>query len=169
MILLAIDASMSCSGFAVFVDGILGDYGSIKNKGYKGQSIDRYPKKTCRMGYIMTLSLLELVIKYNPDIIIVEELTFNGIAGIKSIKGLAMLAGMFAMALEQTDSSLLPKLDFVSPSGKDGWRTKVKLKKEGDWKRASVNLVNKLYNLSLKYEDNDVTDAILLGHSQIIK
>lgn len=156
--LLSLDLSTSCSGWSVFDDGKLVEYGNIPEPCYKGKSKEKYPQRSGRVGKLMAEAIESLVIKLNPDIIIIEEASANGIAGVKSIKGLIQLHGMVLYLLSSL--KIYDTIVMISPRE---WRGAVGLKKNGDWKQSSVNLTNKLFGLNLTLTENDISDSILLG------
>ena len=160
MKLLSLDLSTSCSGWSVFQDGKLVEYGSIPEPTYKGKSKERYPQRSGRVGKLMAEAIEDLVMEINPDIIVIEEASANGIAGVKSIKGLIQLHGMVLYLL-----SSLKVYDTIIMISPREWRNIIGLKKEGDWKIASVKKVNKLLNLQLTESEHDVADSILIGLS----
>ncbi len=160
MRLLSLDLSTSCSGWAIFDDGKLVEYGSVSEKSYKGKSKQRYPARTGRVSKMMCEDLLEIIIKMNPDKIVIEEAAANGIAGVKSIKSLCMIHGAMLLLILQSNLTVYDSISFLSPRE---WRGAVGLKKNGDWKQSSVNLTNKLFGLNLTLTENDISDSILLG------
>lgn len=158
MKLLSLDLSTSNSGWAIFYDNILTDFGSIEEPRYKGKSLERYPQRTGRVGKMMAEEICRLILAKNPDQIVIEEASSNGIAGVKSIKSLIMLHGSVLTLMQQWELKQYDTLQFLSPRE---WRGAVGLKKNKDWKISSVQLANKLFGLNLTC--NDTSDAILLG------
>lgn len=160
--LLSIDASMKNTGYAIFNDTKLIEYGVIPEQRYKGQHLDRYPKKTSKSGILMAEQISILVKTENPDKIILEEAIPAIKSGIKSIKGLVMMHGIILYLL----SEYIDLIQFVTPGE---WRnaSKIKLKKNGDFKKSSVSLVNDIFKLNLNYTQHDIADSILIGYSQI--
>lgn len=163
MKILALDISMKCSGWAIFEDENLITSGAIQEQRYKGDSKERYPQRTLRVGKLMSHKLIELVTLHNPDYIVVEEVIQQGSAGIKSIKGLIQVHGM--LFYQMTDEQL-NKVKLYKPSE---WRKIIGLKMNGDWKRSAVDRVNRDFGLNLKLEDNDQADAILQGYSFVLR
>ena len=160
MVLLSIDLSTSSSGWSVFNENRLVDFGSIKEGIYRGKSKQRYPARTGRLSKMMCEELLKIIIKVNPDNIVIEEASSNGIAGVKSIKSLCMAHGQLLLLILQAELPVYDKIQFLSPRE---WRGAVGLKKNKDWKISSVQLVNKLFGLMLDLDCHDTSDAILLG------
>lgn len=164
MKLLSLDLSTSNSGWAVFQDGKLVEYGSIEEPKYKGKSLERYPQRTGKVGKMMAEEVCQIMRDKKPDKIIIEEASSNGIAGVKSIKSLIMLHGSLLTLMLQSDFYQYDTLQFLSPRE---WRGAVGLKKQGDWKVSSVNLANKLFGLSLDLDCHDISDSILLGQGYL--
>jgi len=156
------------------IDGLpqLESYGAIPQQNYKGHSKEKYPQKTARLAAGMAEVIDELIEDHTPDKIIIEEISIGGKCGVKQIKGLAMLHGMVCYLLNNGARHI----DFVefmpcSGGGKGGilpgWRSLLKLKKNGDWKASAVKRANDDFKLKLKYDDNDVADAILIGQAYL--
>ena len=154
--ILALDLSMSMSGWALFKDGELSAYGAIPQPRYKGRSVDRYPKRTAKDGILMAEQVLDIIVQTNPDEIVIEEVSPGFKQGIKSIKGLCGLHFILLYFIEEK----LDKVSFITPSE---WRKEVGLKKNKNWKLSSVIMANKLHDLQLQKSENDISDAILLG------
>lgn len=162
MKLLALDLSTSNSGWSIFEDGKLIEYGNVPEASYKGKSLERYPQRTGKVGLIMATTIYNTIItKHNPDKIVIEEASPNGIAGVKSIKSLCMLHGSLLTIILQHNNPVYSSISFLSPRE---WRGAVNLKKNGDFKASSVNLANKMFNLNLDYCLHDISDSILLGY-----
>lgn len=159
MKLLSLDLSTSNSGWAVFQDGKLIEYGNIPEPKYKGKSKEVYPQRSGRLGKMMATSICELIIEKTPDKIVIEEACPNGIAGVKSIKSLCMLHGSLLTKMQLLGMGQYDTLEFLSPRE---WRKVFDLKKNGDWKASSLKLANKMFNLNLT--DDDISDSILLGY-----
>lgn len=185
-ILLTIDLSTNCTGWAVFeVDNRnLVSYGYIKGKDFKDSSSQR---ATLRKLEYMGSQVLNLIHNYKPTYIVIEE-----IAGSKnriSQKTLDMCHGILWKWIEP----YLDNVSYLDVSGLNGWRTLLGLKfseedkarnKEAkkinkdlakgsskmpiiDQKDLACRHVNKTFNLALDPQanthDNDVGDAISLG------
>jgi len=167
MILLSLDLSTKCSGYSVFTDDKLTDYGSFAEGKYKHKSLDRYPAKSAKVGKIMAEKVMELVSEVKPDKIVIEEISVGGKQGVLQVKSLAAFHGMLMYLLhDQIDI-----VYFMPASGKlkshgielPGWRKILQLKKNGDWKASSVKRANEIYGLNLEYADDDIADSILIG------
>jgi hypothetical protein len=162
MRLLALDLSTSCSGWALFIDGTLDSWGAIQEPKYTGKSKDRYPQRSAKVGSMMALELNDLVLHKAPDRIVIEEVCPGGIAGVKSIKSLIQIHGIFLHLLIQSAYVNFNMIQMIQPSS---WRKVVGLKKGNDWKESSIKLTNKIFMLELKSSEDDASDAILLGHA----
>jgi len=160
MKILSLDMSSKCTGWAIFIDGIYSESGVIKEPSYKGKSNDKYPQRSARVGSLMSTQIKCIVDTHNPDIIVCEEIETRGLQGVKSIKSLAALHGMLMYVI----LPYIDRLQFVAPTT---WRSKIKLKKDGDWKQSAVKKVNQLLNLNLNDSDHDKAEAILIGYSLI--
>lgn len=160
MKLLSLDLSTSCSGWSVFQDGKLIEYGSIPEPTYKGKSKERYPIRSGKICSMMGQEIDNLIYQKYPTHIVIEEVSPNGIAGVKSIKGLCQLHGVI-LHLMYTNG-YIDNFDITMLSPRE-WRGAVGLKKNGDFKASSVQLANKLFNLQLDSSGHDISDAILLG------
>lgn len=164
MRLLSLDLSTSCSGWSIFEDNTLIEYGSIAEGSYKGKSKERYPQRTGRVGKMMAEEICQLMRDKKPDRIVIEEASANGIAGVKSIKSLIMLHGSLLTLMLQSDFYQYDTLQFLSPRE---WRGAVGLKKNGDFKQSSVDMANKKFGLTLDLACNDISDSILLGYGYL--
>lgn len=164
MKILALDISMKNSGWAVFDNGKLTEYGVIPEPKYAGKSTDRYPKRSAKVGKLMAQALLEIFLVTTPDIIVIEEVSTTGKMGVKSIKGLCQTCGMILFLLDDYD--FLDNVHLMAPSE---WRKIVGLKKDGDWKISSVKKVNQIFKIGLTNTQHDSADAILLGRAQCSK
>lgn len=164
MKLLSLDLSTSCSGWAIFENNNLIEFGKIEEGVYKGKSKEKYPQRTGRVGKIMAENLCQLMRDKKPDKIVIEEASSNGIAGVKSIKSLIMLHGSLLTLMLQSDFYQYDTLSFLSPRE---WRGAVGLKKNGDFKQSSIQLANEKFSLQLEKDSHDISDAILLGYGYL--
>ena len=159
MKILSLDLSTKASGWAVFEDGILTKSGTIEKQKYPGFSSDRYPKQSALLGAKMADAVEILVDEVLPDKIIIEEASIQGKMGVKSVKGLIQLHGMILDRIQE----YLDDVVMLAPSGKNGWRVVLGLKKNGDWKASAVKMANELHGLELTDDKHDEADAILIG------
>ena len=165
MILLSLDLSTKCSGFAIFTDGELTRVGHFSEPKYKGKSKDRYPAKSTRTGKLMAELLMELIAEVKPDKIVIEEISVGGRQGVLQVKSLAAFHGMMMYLLHDRIDSVY----FQPCSGKlkshgielFGWRKILQLKKNGDWKASSIARVERDFGITP--ENDDEADAILIG------
>lgn len=167
MKLLSLDLSTANSGYAIFEDGKLTKFGSFPEPKYQGKSKDRYPQRTGRVGILMANLIFDLIQAENPDQIVIEEVSLGHSQGIKSVKGLIMLHGMVLLLAQE----FLDKIKFIPCSGKNGeipgWRNIINLKKGTDYKISSVKMSNQIFGLSLKNDEHDTSDAILVGYAYL--
>lgn len=185
-ILLSVDLSTNCTGWALFEVETkkLVAYGHIKGKNFKDSSTQRATLK--KLEY-MGSQVLNLIQNYKPTHIVIEE-----IAGSKnriSQKTLDMCHGIVWKWIEQ----YLDNVSYLDVSGTNGWRTLLGLRfseedkarnKEAkkinkdlaprvskmpiiDQKDLACRHVNREYGLTLdpqaNQSDADVGDAISLG------
>lgn len=162
MISIGFDLSTSCSGYGVFEDGTLIDYGAIEPHG------DNWREKI--MNETMTIS--HIIAKYRPDKIYVEDVPKkpgnNTLMKLGAVQGmiLALCAGF----------KIMP--EFLLPNE---WRRKIGLydgTREGlkreVLKEKAVNMANDVFGLELKWcganskkSQDDIAEAILIAYSQI--
>ncbi len=160
MKLLSLDLSTSNSGWAVFQDGKLTEYGNIPEPKFKGKSKLRYPQRSGIVASLMAVSIEQLILDTKPDHVVIEEVCPGGIAGVKSIKSLCQLHGIILYLLYRCNYSGFDNISMLAPSD---WRKAVGLKKNLDWKLSAVKKVKELLSITLNESEHDVADAILLG------
>lgn len=163
MIVCGIDASTRSTGFSIFKDKELIDYGVIKPEGedWRERMTNQGPK------------LIEILAKYHPDKIYMEDVPLKA-RNPKILVQLGAVQGFFYGLAASFD---IP-IKFLIPSE---WRSPIGLfdgtkqgTKRAEMKRKSVEKANELFGLNLvwkspssKYNDDDVSDAILVAYSQI--
>ena len=163
MVLLGLDASSSSTGWAVFDHRGLAAYGIIKPDGEDWR--DRLVHQGSKLKEVME--------KYHPDKIVMEDVPLkNGNSKVLVILG-AVQGFIYGIA-----ASYGIPVQFVLPSE---WRSPLGLydgtregTKRKELKRKSVEKANELFGLNLvwvspssKFNQDDVSDAILLCYSQI--
>lgn len=165
MITLSLDCSTSCTGYAVFNEDKLVHYGCIKPDG------DSWRERLTHEG----APLSELIKTYKPNRLIVEEVPLKA----ANIKVLMILGAVQGYVLGIAASHHVP-IQFVLPQK---WRSDIGIfdgTREGTkrdvLKKKSVEKANELFGLDLNWvspssskNDDDISDAILLGWSQIHK
>lgn len=165
MIVMGIDASTTSTGWSIFKDKELVDYGCIKPLGddWRERLIDEGPE------------LKKIVEKYHPEIVYMEDVPLKG----KILKTLVILGAVQGF-LYGVFSSLHVKIEFLLPSK---WRSDIGLfdgTKDGTkrdiMKEKAIEKANKLFGLKLKYvspkslkNEDDTAEAILIAYSQIVK
>lgn len=159
MKIMSLDLSTKCSGWAVFEEGELTEYDNIPEQRYPLCSKDRYPVKSAKLGIAMANKIKELIDIHLPDRIVIEEASVTGRMGVKQVKGLIQLHGMVLDRIEDR----LDTVTLIAPSGKNGWRPVLELKKNGDYKASAVKMTNEMFDLELVYDQHDIADAILIG------
>jgi len=166
MKIIALDLSTKSSGYAVFDNKELIDYGMVKS----------FNPNWRERIYEIGKQLNKLFRQYKPDKIFVEDVPLSTKGGIKVAIMLGAVQGLVygLSAFKNID------IEFVLPSK---WRSPLGLfdgsrqgTKRDELKRKSVEMANKEFNLSLvykspssKFNEDDISDAILLGKSQIDK
>lgn len=160
---LGIDASSTSTGWALFDDDKLLTYGVIKPDG------DDWRERIANQGPILS----KIINRYKPDRIIMEDVPLKSV-NPKVLVILGAVQGFIYGLVAQYHT----EIHFVSPST---WRSPLELydgtregTKRKELKRKSVELANELFGLSLKYispnskfNEDDISDAILVAYSQI--
>jgi len=166
MKILALDMSLRCTGWALYIDSKLDSHGAIPEPKYKGKSVERYPQKSTKIAGMMSDSIMEIILDINPDHIVIEEVSMGGIGGVKSIKSLCGIHFLLLERIYRHSPELLNNTSMLSPGGQ-GWRKAVGLKKNGDFKASAVKLANEMFDLNLILKEHDIADAVLIGKGYI--
>lgn len=164
-VILGLDASSASTGFSIFDNKGLAAYGIIKPEGndWRERLVHQAPQ------------LKEIIEKYHPTQIIMEDVPLNGKGGLKILVVLGAVQGMI---LGLASSYRIP-IKFVTPNE---WRSKVGLftgnrddTKRDEMKKKSVEFVNQEFGLKLKwisksskFNEDDISDSILIAYSQIL-
>lgn len=165
-IVIGLDCSTRSTGYGVFKDDKLIDYGIIKT------DLSDWRERL----YIQSQLLGELFDKYKPVEVFVEDVPLSPKGGIKTAVMLGAVQGM----VYGVGASRQIKMKFILPSV---WRSPLGLfdgtkegKKRDLLKQKSVEKANELFGLDLIYKSpsskqncDDISDAILLCYSQISK
>ena len=154
-IVIAVDPSISSTGFAVFVNGKLTNHGNITTK----KDGDNY--------YHRIHTILVNLPAFDPAEYYVSIALENQYLGV-SPKVYGDLCGLRASIAMNYITDGAFDIDEYQPAA---WRKIIGLKKDKteNWKQKSVDKVNELYNLDFKLKDNDKADAILIGLAHIEK
>ena len=154
MKILALDLSTKSSGWAIFQDGILTDYGCISST-----SIDLMKRIN-----IMLDGIKEILQKHNDiEKIYAEEVRpENGMQNIKTHRALMWLQGVIALEIYNFNKKI--ELELVYPSS---WRAAIGIKTGRGIKRTSLKekdmqFVKENYNLDV---NDDIADAICIGYA----
>lgn len=161
-VILGLDCSTTSTGWSVFDNKGLAAYGIIKPEGedWRDRLVHQAPK------------IKEIIEKYNPTLILMEDVPLNSKGGLKILVVLGAVQGII---LGIASSHGIP-IKFVSPNE---WRSKVGLftgNREGtkreEMKQKSVELANKEFGLDLKwisksskFNQDDISDSILIAYS----
>lgn len=196
MKLLTLDLSTTCTGYAIFENKELTDYGIIKPN-RKGLTKVKYPWKQLTVMRDLSESIVDLLWKERPDVVLIEEINKH-----KSRLSGKTLDGFHYILLHYIDLLMQP-LDkpetiFKDTDGTSGWRTRLDLKltemdkKENKVRRTSnkmqlkgshkIPIINKKHlacrfvnnefglglDCDLKTTDGDMADAIGLGFAYLL-
>lgn len=182
--LLALDLSLSCTGFSLFdIDSQkLLSYGTL-SPSKKGLSKIEYPEQQVIRMRDLANQVLELI-DGSVEIVILEEVN-RGISRL----GQKTLCGTHFVLYDRMQD-LIKKVILIDSDGRQGWRSASGLKlqlsesdrlqnkevrkmnrkmKKGkkipviDVKQLAVNYVNEKYKLNFTIDDNDICDSIGLG------
>ena len=162
--IMALDASTSCTGYAVFDDDKLVSHGKIKPHGddWRDRIMDE------------TMVLAALIREHRPQVIIAEDVPKK--PGVNTLQKLGAVHGMILSLC----AGFKIKPMFLLPSN---WRhdlglfdgTRAGMKRD-IMKEKAVNMANELFGLDLQWvaptsskNDDDEAEAMLIGWSQIVK
>jgi len=171
MKLLTLDISTACTGWALFENLKLIDYGSITPK-IKGITKLRYPYSSMARILAMADEIEALTFGINPDKIIIEEVN-RGISR-KSQKPLDAVHFFILDRIIDYD------IEYIDSDGRDGWRSMLGLrltdedkkhnrsrktarKDKINKKHLAIRYVKANFGLELSIKDNDIADAIGIG------
>ena len=154
MKILSLDLSTKSSGWAIFEDGLLKDYGCITSS-----STDLLKRIN-----VMIDGFNEILQKHNDiNKVIAEEVRpENGLQNIKTHRALMWLQGGIALALYAFNKKL--ELELIYPSS---WRSSIGIKtgrgvRRSSLKEKDIQFVKENYNLDV---NDDVADAICIGYA----
>lgn len=162
-IVLSLDASTTSTGWAIFDKRGLAGYGVIQPTG------EDWRDRLVHQGS----KLKEIIERYHPNKIVMEDVPLkNGNSKVLVILG-AVQGFIYGIA-----ASYQIPVQFVLPSE---WRSPLNLydgtregTKRKELKKKSIEKANELFGLNLvwvspssKKNEDDISDAILLGYSQI--
>ena len=158
MIILAIDASTKSTGYAIFEDNVLKDYGCFTAS--STDVINRIQK--------IIIQLSEVFNKYKIDKIILEEVRpetdDDKTKNIQTHRVLMWLQGAIAFLAHEKDKNI--KIDYIYPSK---WRKHCGIKTGRGIKRESlktkdIEFVQTQYHITV---NDDIADAIGIGYGYI--
>lgn len=162
--IMALDASTSCTGYAVFDGDKLVAHGKIKPHGddWRDRIMDE------------TMALAALIREHRPQVIIAEDVPKK--PGANTLQKLGAVHGMILSLC----AGFKIKPMFLLPSN---WRhglglfdgTRAGMKRDV-MKEKAVHMANELFGLDLQWispisskNDDDEAEAVLIGWSQIVK
>lgn len=165
MTIIGIDASTTHTGYGVFINKELVDYGCIEpvGKNWRDRLVNEGPE------------LSALFNKYKPDKIYMENVPLFG----RQMETLVILGAVQGFIIGIAASMNIP-IEFLMPSE---WRHDMGLfdgTRSGTQKYAmkekSVAMANELFGLGLRWvkpkslkNQDDIAEGILIGYSQIVK
>lgn len=154
MKILCLDASTKNSGFAIFNDKKLENYGCITAS--STDLIKRISK--------MITELNEILLKEKVDKIILEEVRLEQNVNLKTYKALMYLQAAIVFLVHEHFNKI--EIEFVYPSE---WRKACGIKtgrgvRRDLLKQADIDFVKQIYNISV---NDDEADAIGIGHSYV--
>lgn len=161
---MGIDASTKCTGYSIFKDKELISYGKIPSLEDDNWRL--------RVTYMVD-ELEKLINQYHVNTVVVET-------PIKTIKNVNTLQLLFTLNGAILGMTHIKGINFI-PIEVNGWRKKLGLLKDiprdakdkkAILKERSVKMANDIYGLNLiwkspssKFNDDDISDAILLVNS----
>ena len=155
MQIMALDASTKSSGWAIFKETSLQDYGCIT-----ASSTDLVK----RITKIIT-ELKQILDKYDIDKIILEEVRpEQGLQNLKTHKALMYLQAAIVFLVHEHFKKI--EIEYVYPSE---WRSKCGIKTGRGLRRETVKVediafVKNNYNITV---NDDIADAIGIGHAYV--
>lgn len=157
MRILSLDASTRSTGYAIFNDKKLENYGVISAS--STDVIKRINKIVSELEQILT--------KEKVDVVILEEVRPDLGKIVKTYKALMYLQAAIAFLIHEKFSKI--KIEYMYPSS---WRKICGIKQGAGIKREAlkakdIEFVNKLYSLNIT--SDDIADAIGIGHGYLNK
>lgn len=160
--ILSLDASTTCTGWAIWNEKGLAAYGAIKPDG------EGWRDRLVHEG----AELKDIIEQYRPSLIVMEDVPLNSKGGLKT---LVVLGGVQGFILGVASACHVP-IQLILPNQ---WRSKIGLydgteagKKRDVLKEKAVRYVNSEFGLSLnwvspssKKNQDDIAEAILIGYS----
>lgn len=168
MIYLGLDASTTKTGYAIFDDDKLIEYGCIKPK-----STLHWRERIAKMGE----EIATIIGRFDVDEIIIEDVPLMEKKKVPNQKVSMMLGAVQGMVVTISSQLKVPVV-YKLPSQ---WRSPLDLfdgtrngTKRDEMKQKSIKLANKLFGLQLEWHspsstknDDDISDAILVAYSYI--
>lgn len=155
MNILSLDLSTKSSGWAVFEDKVLTNYGCITSA-----STD-----LIKRIHVMTDGLKKIITENNIEKIIVEEVRPDAGGGnLQTHRALMWLQAALAFLVHDDFKTI--EIEYIYPSS---WRAKCGIKngrgiKRETLKEADIRFVKETYGIEV---NDDTADAIAIGHSQL--
>ena len=155
MKILSLDMSTKSTGWAIFEEKELKDYGCITSS-----STD-----LIKRIHVMIDSLREILNKNQIDKIIIEEVRPDiGASNLQTHRALMWLQAALAFLIHDEFKKIM--ITYIYPSS---WRAKCGIKngrgiKRETLKEADIRFVKNTYGIEV---NDDIADAIAIGHSEI--
>ena len=153
IVILAFDQASSVTGWAVFSDGWLTDYGVIKVKTYHTTPDERIMEMFWKIRKTME--------QFEPDVVVMED-----VAKQKNVYSLIRLARVQGAMMEMCREMGIGMPDIVKPST---WREALHFKQgrteRKELKRQAQAFVNDKYGMTVS---EDEADAICIGEYYMI-
>lgn len=157
MIILSLDLSTKSSGWAVFEEKELKEYGCITSSS----------QDLVKRIYIMRDGIKEVLNKYTIEKIVVEEVRPEGGFGagnIQTHRALMWLQAAIGFLLHDEFKKI--EIEYVYPSS---WRASCGIKngrgvRRTSQKEADIEFVQEKYGIKV---NDDIADAICIGHAQV--
>ncbi len=155
MRILAFDQSTKITGWALYDDGVLNNYGKIDL-----HTIRDPKERSTKMGE----EIIKLVKNTRPDLIAAEEVSLQN-PNVKTVVELSRIQGIVLSAAILRG---LPCPTFYTPSE---WRKEVGIQtgkgiKRQELKKAAIDLVAQIHGIRVS---DDIADAILIGQCAVAR
>ena len=145
MTILVLDQATKCTGFSVWVDGSLQEYGAIEVTDKELSSIERIRE--------MREKVFEIVKKYTPEMLCIEGVQYQNNQAVYC--QLSQLQGAIMTIAFDMDISL-----YIIPPTVWKGHCEIKGKKRSEQKANTIEMVKQMYGIDVS---EDTADAIGIG------
>ena len=160
-VLMSLDLSVNSTGYAILTNfgATILSAGCITPETYPGWTKDRYPKSTLLKAKSVVEQLRPIILKYNPNYFVYEEINPGNSPSIMSTKSLSYLHCMVFL-------DNLTNIDKFFDIKTSQWRSAIGIKNarkksDGSHKQEAIDFVNARYGTDFKLEDDDICEAIV--------